>query len=103
MEGRRPGRGRRPLPSEIGTIVSSPWTPVAATPLASAPSYDLPIMPVRPVVQVALTGPPCGLNALARPFSQSTTALPPSTSLGPPLTGQPSDLVVPIMSTARNA
>lgn len=38
----------------IGTMVLSPLTPVAATPLAMVPSQLLPIMPVLPFVQLAL-------------------------------------------------
>ena len=38
----------------IGTMVFRPLTPVAATPLAMVPSQLLPIMPVRPLVQVGL-------------------------------------------------
>lgn len=60
-------------------------------------------MPVRPVVQLALTRLPCASYAVARPFSQSTTALPPSTSEAPPEVGQPSDFVVPSMSTFSTA
>lgn len=46
------------LIAEIGTIVSRPFTPVAATALASVPSYDLPIMADLPVVQSARAGLP---------------------------------------------
>ncbi|AEY92900.1 hypothetical protein SHJG_7633 [Streptomyces hygroscopicus subsp. jinggangensis 5008] len=42
----------------IGTIVRRPLTPVAATPLAMVPSQLLPIMPVLPLVQPAVTGVP---------------------------------------------
>jgi hypothetical protein len=38
----------------IGTTVFRPLTPVAATPLAIVPSQLLPIMPVLPLVQLAL-------------------------------------------------
>lgn len=42
----------------IGTMVFRPRTPVAATPLAMVPSQLLPIMPVRPFDQSAVTGSP---------------------------------------------
>lgn len=91
------------LIAAMGTIVSRPSTPVAATALARVPSYDLPIIAALPVVQSATAGLPSARNALALPFSQSMTALPPSTSALPPMSGQPSDLVVPSMSTLRTA
>ncbi|GAA3292603.1 hypothetical protein GCM10020295_12330 [Streptomyces cinereospinus] len=37
----------------IGTMVSRPSTPVAATPLAMVPSQLLPIIPVLPLLQPA--------------------------------------------------
>jgi hypothetical protein len=55
------------------------------------------------VVQDAFTGLPVVSYAVARPFSQSMTALLLSTSDGPPEVGQPSDNLVPIMSTDTNA
>lgn len=42
----------------MGTMVFRPLTPVAATPLAMVPSQLLPIMPVLPLVQVALAVAP---------------------------------------------
>jgi hypothetical protein len=91
------------LIAEIGTMVSRPRTPVAATALARVPSYDLPIIADLPVVQSATAGLPSARYALARPFSQSMTAFPPSTSALPPTSGQPSERVVPSMSTLRTA
>src|SRR3954464_7412242 len=90
--------------AEIGTIVSRPGTPVAATPLATEPSQDLPIMPVRPLVQpVATAGAPSAYVAVARPFSQSITALAPSTSSRPPTSSQPVDRLVPARSAETKA
>ena len=62
----------------IGTMVFRPSTPVAATPLAMVPSQLLPIMPVRPLVQVALTAvaPRRRVLGQARPVSQTKTAGP---------------------------
>ncbi|MGX1304593.1 hypothetical protein RKD35_006081 [Streptomyces albogriseolus] len=89
----------------IGTMVFSPSTPVAATPLAMVPSQLLPIMPVLPSVQSARTGsPPVRLlYAFARPFSQSTTALADRMSERPPTSTQPSERLVPARSTPTTA
>ncbi len=83
--------------AEIGTIASRPSTPVEATAIGSVPLYDVPIIPTLPVVQVAstMTSPERVVKPGARPFSQSTTALPPSVSLGAPEVGQPSERPVP--------
>jgi hypothetical protein len=76
---------------------------VAATPLATVPSQDLPIIPTRPVVQSAVTGVPSAAKARARPFSQSITALAPATSSRPPTSSQPVDRLVPDRSTPTKA
>src|SRR5687767_10334605 len=90
--------------AEIGTIVSRPRTPVAATPLATEPSQDLPIMPTLPVLQDrAETGVPSAAKPRARPLSQSTAARAPATSAGPPTSAQPVERLVPLRSTAANA
>ena len=89
--------------AEIGTIVESPSTPVEAAPFASVPSYDFPIIPVRPLCQSATTSLPSLSYPFRRPFSQSmpTTAL--RWSGFPPVTGQPVELFVPTMSSSTTA
>lgn len=89
----------------MGTMVFSPLTPVAATPLAMVPSQLLPIMPVLPSVQSARTrSPPVRSEyAFARPFSQSTTALADWMSERPPTSTQPSERLVPARSTPTTA
>jgi hypothetical protein len=89
----------------IGTTVFRPLTPVAATPLAMVPSQLLPIMPVRPLVQVALAvvAPVRVVYAFARPLSQSTTAFAERMSERPPTSTQPSERLVPARSTPTNA
>jgi hypothetical protein len=89
--------------AEMGTIVSSPSTPVAATPLATEPSHDLPIMPTLPEVQPAFAALPSAYVPWPRPFSQSMTALTPSISSRPPTSPQPVDRLVPLKSTAAKA
>ena len=84
-------------------IVFSPSTPVVATWFGSVPLYEVPTMPTAPVVQSALTGRPSASNARARPFSQSITALVPSVSAGPPMSGQPSEPNVPMLSPSTTA
>src|SRR5688572_15497047 len=76
---------------------SSPSTPVVAAARQSVPSYDVPVMPTRPVVQYAFTSsPPATLvNPFARPFSQSITAFGASDSFGPPHDGEPCERPVP--------
>jgi hypothetical protein len=89
----------------MGTIASSPSTPVVATPIGSVPLYDVPIIPTLPVVQVAKTSSlEVGLvKPLARPFSQSITAFGPSVSNGSPVVGQPSERPVPVPSACTTA
>src|ERR1044071_8478745 len=89
--------------AEMGTMVASPSTPVAATALAMVPSHDLPIIPTLPVAQLAVTSTPAGVWAVVRPLSQSMTALAPLTSSGPPTSSQPLDLLVPARSAATKA
>ena len=76
---------------------------MAATPLASVPSYDLPIMPTAPVVQSPVTGVPSTVCAVLRPLSQSITATTEATSSLPPTSPQPVERVVPTMSTPTTA
>src|SRR5919109_1284684 len=89
----------------MGTIASSPSTPVVATPIGSVPLYEVPIIPTLPVVHVAKTSSlEVGLvKPLARPLSQSTTALGPSVSKGSPVVGQPSESPVPVPSACTTA
>ncbi len=87
----------------MGTIVLSPSTPVAATPLASVPSYDLPIRAESPFDQPAVTGLPSASTASARPLSQSTTAFTERMSDSAPSSTQPVERAVPAMSTAAYA
>src|ERR671918_2284520 len=91
--------------AEMGTIASRPSTPVVATPMGSVPLYEVPIIPTLPVVQVAKTSSlEVGLvKPLARPFSQSITALGPSVSNGSPVVGQPSERPVPVPSACTTA
>ncbi len=78
---------------------------MAATPLAMVPSQLLPIIPVRPLVQPAVTGvsPVRLVYARARPFSQSITALADWISERPPTSTQPAERLVPVRSTPMKA
>jgi hypothetical protein len=60
-------------------------------------------MPTSPVVQSAATGSPASVNACARPFSQSMTALVPSVSFMSPTVGHPSENPVPMDSPRTTA
>ena len=60
-------------------------------------------MPTAPVVQSARTRWPAASNAFARPLSQSITAFVPSVSAGPPMSGQPSEPNVPMLSPSTTA
>src|SRR6185312_6322874 len=86
-------------------MASRPSTPVLATPMGSVPLYDVPIMPTLPVVQSAETSVERSVlvYAVARPFSQSITALPASDSLRPPEVGHPSDQPLPKPSACTTA
>ena len=84
-------------------IVFRPSTPVVATWFGSVPLYETPVMPTAPVVQSALTWLPASSKPRARPLSQSITALVPSVSHGPPMSGHPSELNVPMLSPSTTA
>ena len=64
-----------------------------ATPSGIVPLYDVPIIPTWPVDQsaVIVVVPVRVVYAVARPLSQSITALAASDSLGAPEVGQPSE------------
>ena len=81
-------------------MVSRPSTPVAAAPLASVPSYDLPISAEEPLVQSATTALPSASTASARPFSQSTTDLIQRMSQAAHSSTHQVDRLVPAMSMA---
>src|SRR5678816_686081 len=86
-------------------IASSPLTPVTAAATGSVPLYDVPIMPTLPVDQAALTSvdPVAVVNPLARPFSQSITALGANRSGASPTVTQPCDKPVPGASECTTA
>jgi hypothetical protein len=60
-------------------------------------------MPTAPVVQLALAGAPLASHPLARPLSQSMTALVPSVSAESPLVEQPSESAVPTLWPSTTA
>ena len=74
-----------------------------ATEFAIVPFQDTPIMPALPVDQSAFAALPSGLCPVVRLFSQSMTALVPSTSRSAPTSLQPVDRNVPGMSTNATA
>ena len=83
----------------------SPSTPVAATPWVTLPSQDLPIIAAAPVDQLAATAePPAAAEyPVARPLSQSITALPEATSDRPPVSMHPVDRDDPLKSISATA
>src|SRR5687767_9032084 len=86
------------LIAAIGTIVFNPSTPVEATPWVMLPSHDLPIIAAAPVDHEAGTAEPpeTAEYPVARPFSQSITALPDATSDRPPVSMHPVDRDEPL-------
>jgi hypothetical protein len=90
--------------AEIGTMVVRPSTPVAATPLASVPSYDLPISADFPLCQDGtMVWVPAWFLPTARLLSQSTTDFTPAMSPGPPCMGHPVEFDVPFISARITA
>ncbi len=87
----------------MGTTVVRPFTPVTAVAMASEPSYDLPIIPVLPLCQSALTISPAALRAVARPLSQLIACLALRLSWLALVVGQPVELLVPTMSSRMTA
>ncbi len=78
-------------------MASSPSTPVVAAAKGMVPLYDVPIIPTLPVAQYAFTSSfPSGVvYPLARPLSQSITALGARASIRVPIVGHPCESPVP--------